>query len=145
MFGPPKYGEERIVLSFFFSLPGARIVCGGTTANTVSSYLQKPIDIELTYIRPDVPPIGKLDGVDLVTEGIITLKRVEEMLKTGEKPGKDGASMILSMIRGAEEIHFICGVLTAEKKELVSSLISLLKEKNVRVIDTTDASFLLNI
>lgn len=140
LFGPPKFGEERTTLSFFFSLPGKHFVCGGTTANAVADYLNKPLEIELVYIRKDVPPVGKIDGVDLVTEGIVTLKRVEKLLSGRERPEEDGASLIYKAMQEADEIELCCGFLTEGKKELVSSLVALLRErkKTVRIMENVN-------
>ena len=133
LFGPPKYGKERMVLSFFFNLPGKHIVCGGTTANIVSDYFKKPLTVDLFYVRNDVPPAGRIEGVDLVTEGLLTLKRVKGMFSSGETPDKDAASAIYREMTQADEINFVCGVLTDEKKELINQLLSLLEDMGKKV------------
>lgn len=75
--GPPANKEDdEAVLKSFFALPGKHIVCGGTTCRLVSNYLGSPIRGELTSLDPDIPPYSKIDGVDLSTEGIITLNKV---------------------------------------------------------------------
>lgn len=136
LFGPPNYEKERIVLSFFFNLPGMHVVCGGTTSNVVAKYLDKEIDIELTYVRKDIPPVGRLEGVDLVTEGILTLTRVNEMLESKESPGADGASLICQAMLSANKVTFLCGVLTPEKEKLLDKITSSLRlsEKKTTVI-----------
>ena len=133
LFGPPKYGKERMTISFFFNLPGKHIVCGGTTANLVSDYLKKPLTVDLVYYRDDVPPVGEIEGVDLVTEGILTLTRVKEMLINGETPGKDAASLIYTMLCAAEEICFVCGALTDEKKLLLAEIVTRLQKRSQKV------------
>ena len=133
LFGPPKYGKERMVLSFFFNLPGKHIVCGGTTANLVSDYLEKPLTVDLVYHREDVPPVGKIEGVDLITEGILTLTRVKEMLINGETPAGDAASLIYNMLCAADEICFLCGVLTDEKKLLLDGIANCLQKRRQKM------------
>ena len=133
LFGPPKHGKERMTISFFFNLPGKHIVCGGTTANLVSDYLKKPLTVDLVYYRDDVPPVGKMEGVDLVTEGILTLTRVKEMLIEDEAPAGDAASLIYKMLCAAEEICFVCGVLTEEKKTLLTGVVALLQKRSKSV------------
>ena len=133
LFGPPKYGKERMTISFFFNLPGKHIVCGGTTANLVSDYLKKQLTVDLDYERDDVPPVGMMEGVDLVTEGILTLTRVKEMLDKNETPGRDAASLIYKMLCAAEEICFVCGVLTEEKKTLLTGVVALLQKRSKSV------------
>ena len=129
LFGPPKYGKERMILSFFFNLPGKHIVCGGTTVNLVSDYLKKPLTVDLTYHRDDVPPVGKMDGVDLVTEGFLTLTRLKEMLINGETPERDAASLIYKEISAADEICFVCGELSEEKKILLAEIVARLQKR----------------
>ena len=62
------------MMNLFFSKEGTKIVCGGTTSNVVSRYLGQPIIASLDYHDPDVPPISRIKGVDLTTEGVITLQ-----------------------------------------------------------------------
>ena len=122
-------------MSFFFSLPGKHFVCGGTTSNIVSDYLKKPLEIELTYVLKDIPPIGKMEGTDLVTEGIITMQRVEKLLSGTDKPDKDGASLIYQDMCNAEKINFVCGDLSEEKKTLLKTIITHL-EREGKTVET---------
>lgn len=78
--GPPENKEEDDrILKMFFAKSGARIVCGGSTANAVSKYLNKPLSVIQDSGNEQIPDMGRIDGVDYVTEGIITLKRVLEI------------------------------------------------------------------
>ncbi|MGL5436868.1 MAG: SpoIIE family protein phosphatase [Lachnospiraceae bacterium] len=58
-----------------------RIVCGGTSATIVSRVLKKKLDVSLEYVDAEIPPIAYMDGIDLVTEGVLTLNRVIKLLK----------------------------------------------------------------
>ncbi|WP_312692911.1 SpoIIE family protein phosphatase [Caproiciproducens sp.] len=80
--GPPvsKKDDSRLVHDFMTS-PGKRIVCGGTSANIVSRVLNRKIETTIHYADPDIPPTGKIDGINLVTEGVLTLSRTVEILK----------------------------------------------------------------
>ena len=79
LFGPPLHsGDVADMLGLFFSSGGIHIVCGGTTAQLVADFLHKPLEIDLRYPASGLPPICHIDGVDLVTEGIVTMKRVLE-------------------------------------------------------------------
>ena len=66
-------------MSLFFSKKGRHVVCGGTTAKIAADYLGKKI-VDDPYIQndPDIPAMGKIEGVDLTTEGVLTLSRVLE-------------------------------------------------------------------
>ena len=74
LFGPPSNRDDcDRMLSLFFSKEGKHIVCGGTTSSIVAKYLGKPLEATLNFEKSDVPPIAKIEGVDLVTEGVITI------------------------------------------------------------------------
>ncbi|MBR5156476.1 MAG: SpoIIE family protein phosphatase [Clostridia bacterium] len=118
--GPPVDPEDdETVMQLFFSKEGKRIVCGGTTSNVVSRYLDKPIKTELNYEDPSIPPIGHIEGVDLVTEGVLTLGKVLEIAEgfsnnsdfyTQFRDKKDGASLIAQMLfEDATDINFFVG------------------------------------
>ena len=82
LFGPPANRDDGPrMMSLFFSKEGKHIICGGTTASIAAKYLGKRLDTSLEYVSKDVPPISKIEGVDLVTEGIITVNKVLEYAK----------------------------------------------------------------
>ena len=106
--GPPAdpKDDER-VLRLFFAKEGLHVVCGGTTAHTVSRYLKKPIVPIADSGTDTVPAIASIEGVDLVTEGVITLQQVAELaekyasnnrisLSISEKT--DGVSRLASLL-----------------------------------------------
>lgn len=120
LFGPPRNRDDcDRMMSLFFAKEGKHIVCGGTTASIVSAYLKKPVKAQLKFERSDVPPIAEIEGVDLVTEGVITINKVLEYAKDHldkdelyEKWsfGHDGASMICRyLFEEATDIHFYVG------------------------------------
>lgn len=84
MTGPPRIPEEdrKMVTDFLQGGDSVkRIVCGGTSANIVSRITGKPLSVSLDYEDPELPPIAYIDGIDLVTEGVLTLNRVIKLLK----------------------------------------------------------------
>ncbi len=120
LFGPPRNRDDcNRMMSLFFSKEGKHIVCGGTTSSIVSKYLGKPVRASLKYERSDVPPIAEIEGVDLVTEGVITINKVIEYAKDAlgtnelyEHWGykRDGASLICRMLfEEATDINFYVG------------------------------------
>ena len=120
LFGPPsKKDDNDRMMSLFFSKAGKHIVCGGTTSSIVSKYLGKPLRPTLSYEAFDIPPIAELEGVDLVTEGVITVSRVLEYAKDylddntcydKWSTGADGASLICQMLfEQATDINFYVG------------------------------------
>ena len=68
-------------MSLFFSKEGKHIICGGTTSSIAAKYLGKPIIPSLNYSDPKIPPTAEIEGVDLVTEGVITINKVLEYAK----------------------------------------------------------------
>lgn len=120
LFGPPANRDDNErMLSLFFSKEGKHVVCGGTTSTIVAKYLGKPLRTSLHYERSDVPPTAEIEGVDLVTEGVITVNKVVEYAKDylGENKcyehwnfHRDGASRICQLlIEEATDIHFYVG------------------------------------
>lgn len=81
--GPPKDSSlDWLMVDILHRAPGMKILCGGTTANIVASHWKREIQIDLTGYSPDsLPPVGHLEGVDLVTEGLITLSRTVDYLR----------------------------------------------------------------
>jgi hypothetical protein len=62
------------------------IVSGGTSASIVSRVLGRPVTVSMEYDKSDLPPEGHIDGIDLVTEGVLTLARVIQILKEYAQP-----------------------------------------------------------
>ena len=121
MIGPPADPKDvNKMMALFFSKEGKHIVCGGTTSTLAAEFLHEPLDVSITtYIDPEIPPTAKIKGVDLVTEGVITISRVLEYardyLKDNERYTdwsykKDGASSIARMLfEEATDINFYVG------------------------------------
>ena len=112
--GPPlENSEDQMMVDAFFEGERRRAVCGGTSANIVSRVRDLPITAELGYFDPTVPPIAKMPGVDLVTEGVLTLTKVVEMLESGQvrlKGKRDGASLLLEWLLECDEIELLVGL-----------------------------------
>lgn len=120
LFGPPRNRDDcDRMMSLFFSKEGKHIVCGGTTSSIAAEYLHKPLKASLKFEDPEVPPIAEIEGVDLVTEGVITISKVIEYAKdalgANEKyerwsMSRDGASLICRMLfEEATDINFFVG------------------------------------
>ncbi|MGA1977252.1 MAG: SpoIIE family protein phosphatase [Bacteroidales bacterium] len=111
--GPPYEKEKDKDLAYKVnSYVGKVILCGGTTADIVARELKRTIVDELVFEDPELPPESFLEGIDLVTEGILTLQKVNEILKTfnnSVRLGKGPADKIVKMIMESDEIHFIIG------------------------------------
>lgn len=122
MVGPPSKKEmDDAVVGEFLQAGGYRVICGGTTSQIVAAYLQEEVIVEPNYESPSLPPTAKLKGIDLVTEGVLTLGKAASIL--GElnqaEPGKlvsldlpkqDGAHRLVRMlVDDCTEIKFMVG------------------------------------
>jgi len=113
--GPPEDpAQDEKLVERVVHFPGKKVVSGGTTGNILSRVLKKEIRVDLSSLAHDVPPVGMLEGVDLLTEGILTLSTVLRRLRKPETAGgtihgQDGASRLLRLLLEADEILIIGG------------------------------------
>lgn len=108
--GPPKNKEDdEAIVREFMSMEGKKVVSGGTSANIVARVLKKQIVTTINYDDPTVPPMAHIDGLDLVTEGVVTLGKMLNLLKRyasdefdadffDELDADNGASRLAKMI-----------------------------------------------
>lgn len=80
--GPPENKErDSEVIRQFMAGATKKVVCGGTAANIISRELGRSLDTEMDYYEPNIPPIAHIKGINLVTEGVLTLRSVSEKLE----------------------------------------------------------------
>ena len=108
--GPPKNKEDdEAIVREFMSMEGKKVVSGGTSANIIARVLKKQIVTTINYDDPTVPPMAHIDGLDLVTEGVVTLGKMLNLLKRyasdefdadffDELDADNGASKLAKMI-----------------------------------------------
>ncbi len=153
--GPPLDPElDASCVDRLMAFSGRTVVCGGTTASIVSSHLGCSVDTDISTMREDVPPIGRIDGIDLVTEGIFTMSRTLEYLQSSHgdmlriPADKNGAVMLARELLTADTIDFLVGQKVNEvfqspllpknmsvRRKLVEDLVAALREcgKEVRL------------
>jgi len=111
--GPPfDKGEDPALASMVSSFKGKKIICGGTTADIIARELDLKIEDQLEFDDPDLPPVSIMEGYDLVTEGILTLSKVAEILErydAGTDLGKGPADRIVKMFLESDSIDFRVG------------------------------------
>jgi hypothetical protein len=113
--GPPSdRAMDEEITSRFVKSAGKRGICGGTTAKIVARHLGQALEVDLKTMTPDVPPIARLEGVDLVSEGILTLTKTNALLQSGAERKTvrfktDGAANLLRLFLGVDHIHFLVG------------------------------------
>ncbi|OPX43896.1 stage II sporulation protein SpoIIE [Ruminiclostridium hungatei] len=122
MIGPPvDMGNDGDIVAKFMNREGKKVVCGGTTSQIVARLTGKEIKTSIEYFNPSVPPTAEIDGINLTTEGVLTLRRTLELLKTCVSPDstmsdflmlnkKDGASKLAKMLlEESTSIYFFIG------------------------------------
>ncbi|TVP64771.1 MAG: serine/threonine protein phosphatase [Leptolyngbya sp. LCM1.Bin17] len=114
--GPPlAEAQDEQYVNQLLDFEGRKVVCGGTTGNIVASYLGEIVEMDLSTMRPDLPPIGMLSCVDLVTEGILTLSKATEYIRHCHcdlgrlRFDNNGAYLLAREILQADAIHFLVG------------------------------------
>lgn len=157
MVGPPAdRDDDHSYFETFFQKEGMRVVCGGTTAKLVSEYLHTKIIGLPDSATEEVPAMSEIRGIDLVTEGLLTLQKLAEYYEDFREDRlyysriirkKDGAAELFRVLFDqATEIHFFFGNALNEnytrlhidrerKKNLALELIEDLKTegKNVKI------------
>ncbi|MEJ5303573.1 MAG: SpoIIE family protein phosphatase [Bacteroidales bacterium] len=111
--GPPfDESKDKEYAEAVRNFEGKKILCGATTADIIARELGVEITDSFEFEDPDLPPISFMPGIDLVTEGILTLGKVNEILKKygpNYKLGKGPADNIVRMLLESDEIYFIIG------------------------------------
>lgn len=111
--GPPQdSSNDKIFSGILKKFEGKKIICGATTGDMIAREWGTTIVDENAIYDTELPPVAYMEGVDLITEGILTLSKVSELLKkyTGNiKLGKGPADEIVRMILDSDEIHFLVG------------------------------------
>ncbi|MDF2568040.1 MAG: serine/threonine protein phosphatase [Oscillospiraceae bacterium] len=113
--------SDDIVVSKLMDAEGRKVVCGGTTSQIVSKKTGKELMVSIDYQNPAIPPIGHIEGIDLVTEGILTLGKALEIIKNHKDASqdkwdtftlnkKDGATLLAKMIlQESTQVNFLVG------------------------------------
>lgn len=121
MVGPPvDKTKDDFYIARFLEGDSKKIVCGGTSSTIVARYLGTQVKADFDFPDKDVPPIGHIDGIDLTTEGVLTLRKLVELsekylshsdLTPKSFVGKgDGASMLAEMLfEEATHVKFFVG------------------------------------
>lgn len=111
--GPPYNKENDVTLAEEVNaFKGKKIVMGATTGDIISRELNLTIEDVFKFEDPELPPINVMDGIDLFTEGILTLNKVEKILKAynpNTKLAHGPADEIVKLILESDAIKIIIG------------------------------------
>lgn len=116
LIGPPREpAKDTPAVEKLAGAEGVKVVCGGSTSLMVSRILNREVEVDLGSDCDTVPPPGIIEGIDLVTEGAITLYYALRYLREGRRQrdldgASDGASRLAAALLGADEAHFMVGL-----------------------------------
>ncbi len=120
MVGPPLDRENAgKCVDRFMEGAGKKVVCGGTTSHIVAERLNRELVPSMEFPDKDIPPIASIEGIDLVTEGVLTLRRLNELavrylsvndLSPKHTDKRDGASLLANILfEEATHVNFFVG------------------------------------
>jgi len=111
IFTGPPYNQKNDAqyAKTFIDFNGKKAIAGGTTANLLSRELNIPITMDKTISVGKLPSCSYMEGVDLVTEGILTLTQTLEYLESGELYVDNAAGKLVKFLLDSDCIHFMVG------------------------------------
>ena len=108
--GPPYHqSKDAEYARMFANFKGKKAICGGTTANLISRELNRPITMDTTISIGKLPSCSYMDGVDLVTEGVLTLTKTLEYLESGTSDIDNAAGKLVNFLLDSDCINFMVG------------------------------------
>lgn len=108
--GPPYHQQKDAQYAqMFANFKGKKAICGGTTANLISRELNRPITMDTTISIGKLPACSYMEGVDLVTEGILTLTKTLEYLEANISDVDNAAGKLVKFLLGSDCINFMVG------------------------------------
>lgn len=112
--GPPvEPVNDNEMANLVKDFKGKKIICGATTSDIISHQLHIPVTEGQKFDDPELPPISYMENIDLVTEGILTLSKVSQILQNFSshyKRGKGPADQIVKLLIESDEIHLLIGM-----------------------------------
>lgn len=144
--GPPFARErDKELASIIKEHSGRKAICGGTTAGIVSRLLNCPIQTPVAKIDPEIPPASLMDGIDIVTEGTMTLARVAEMLERRDVNWPDNpARDLMGLMIESDIVEFIVGTRINEAHQDPNVPVELDLRRNIvrKIASLLEASYL---
>lgn len=152
MTGPPFDQEkDRLLADFARRFDGRKVVCGGTTANILARELGRKVSVNIRDFDPEIPPASSMEGFDLITEGILTLGRVSELLEnslSAEAVHRNAAVRLLDELLNSDVIRFLVGTRINEahqdpnmpveleiRRNIIKKIAGILRDKYLKEVD----------
>lgn len=111
--GPPfNEANDRRLAEKVASWPGAKVISGGTTASIIARELRREINVNMRRDPSGLPPTSQMEGIDMVTEGVLTLAKVKSLLEdatNSELVGKGTDYDLARMLLSNDNIEFVVG------------------------------------
>lgn len=110
--GPPAdRQQDGPAVRRFMRLPGLKVVCGGSTAALVARELNKPVEVEQNPSSLIAPPRYDIPGIDLVTEGAVTLNQVYNLQGEDIRNLKEdsGVTELCTLLEIADRVNLFIG------------------------------------
>jgi hypothetical protein len=144
--GPPFYKiKDYDVGEQIRNFKGKKAICGGTTAEIIARELDLKLETKHEFSGNALPPAAHLEGFDVVSEGILTMGKVEEILEnysSDTRMGDTPADKIVNLLLEHDIIYIIVGtrinwahqdpdqpVELEIRKVIIKRIIKLLEEK----------------
>lgn len=146
--GPPYYADkDNFYANEFLKFNGKKAICGGTTANLISRELNIPINCVLDpNLTGGLPTLSKMDGIDLVTEGVLTLSRTYEYLEN-DITASDPAGELMQFFLNSDCLTFMVGAKVNQahydpklpveieiRKNIIRKITRILEEKFIKKV-----------
>lgn len=115
--GPPaSQAQDTACVHRFMQAEGLKIVCGGSTAKMVARVLKRELEVEQDSASLVSPPRYAIQGVDLVTEGAVTLNQVYNVFDEDIRALKEdsGVTELCALLHIADRVNLFQG--TAQNK-----------------------------
>jgi len=111
--GPPSNkSKDKYIVERFKSFDGNKVIAGGTTSKIIAKGLGKEVEVDMKDLGSDIPPRAKLEGANLVTEGMLTINKAIKILKEEDVhnlKGRDAAYALVNILINSDYIHFLVG------------------------------------
>lgn len=147
--GPPHLPEnDTLMASIIESFEGRKIICGGSTANLIARELHRDLQTDASDRDREIPPCSIMDGIDLVTEGSVTLEKILSTLKEGTHNQilrYNAVKRAVDLLLDSDVIHFIVGTTINEahqdpdlpvelglRRNLIKKLAGVLEERYLK-------------
>ena len=108
--GPPFHmKKDNEYARIFWKFKGKKAICGGTTASLISRELNIPITMDTQISLGKLPTVSYMEGIDIVTEGILTLTKTLEYLESGTIDIDNAAGKLVKFLLDSDCINFMVG------------------------------------